>query len=511
MRYAATLIVLLAAGVLSGCGGDDGPAASSPAKLAPSGTIFYAEAAVRPGGGRGEAAAAYLGRILDTDDVGGEVSKLLNDALEDADTDVFVSYTDDIEPWLGERVSAFISEAAPEPQGAIVLEATDTDAAGAALDKIVGPEVDDRTREGVDYRVEDDTATAIVDGAVVIGTEDGVEGAIDASKGQSLAEDADYEETLDGLAEDRLAHFYLDGRALFQAIPEDVGEADAGQLEMLRNLGETTGAVSLTVEEDAASFDLRASVESLRALGFLGPSTETNASPRLLELPADASVALAFPEFGDLVAAGLEQPARLGVTAPDVAAARKGFRDLTGEDLDETVSSFGDVGLFVSGTDRASIDFGAVLESSSSDTPLTAVRAVARLARRGGEVSVRDVPGGVSFSSPELPAPVTVTSEGEEGIVVSFRRSPAAVADPGRGALGESPRLGTARERLGGDYTATGFFDVPQLLSLAESFGAAEDPSYTAAKPYLDEIGPVVQGERRDGDDLIQRFTVGLK
>lgn len=507
MRRLSALFAVLAVALGSGCGDGPGAGSSDLAKLAPSGSVFYGEVTLRPEGERKQATSAYFGRILDSENVGEEVAKLLDRALSESDRKL--SYTKDIEPWLGDDMAGFLSSVTPEPQGALVLQTTDSDAAEKTIDKLLGADAKKRTHEDVEYQEADDVAAGIVDGSVVIGTEDGVKDAIEASAGRSLDEDEDYQKALEGLEEERLAHFYVDGRKLLDGIPSAAKGLSGGERETLRRLGETTGAASLTMTEDAASFDFRGSIERLRSLGFLGPEADTNASPTLKELPAGALVAYAFPDLGGFIEAGLDDPGRLGVTEEEIAAARTGLKSVTGQDLDELVTNLGDARFFVLGNDEATLDFGAVLESPSPEKQMTALRTAARKLPPSSGVSTRPVRGGLRFTSAELPAPITVTTD-EDGLVVSFRTPPGDVASP-TDTLDDHAEFQKGVGQLGEDYRPTAFVDIAGLLALAESFGASEDGDYKQAKRYLDELGSITFGDRTDGEDSVQRVTIGLK
>jgi len=96
--------------VAPACGGSADP--GSPAEAAPVGAFVYGEATVRPQGEAGERARALLRRLLGEDDPGRAIDDLL------ADDGSGATFSEDVEPWLGERIGGFVSTVEPEAEAA---------------------------------------------------------------------------------------------------------------------------------------------------------------------------------------------------------------------------------------------------------------------------------------------------------------------------------------------------------------------------------------------------------
>jgi hypothetical protein len=101
---------VLAVAVAPACGGSADP--SSPAEAAPAGAFVYGEATVRPQGEAGESARALLRQLLGEDDPGRAIDDLFEDDRSGA------TFSDDVEPWLGDRIGGFVSKVEPEAEAA---------------------------------------------------------------------------------------------------------------------------------------------------------------------------------------------------------------------------------------------------------------------------------------------------------------------------------------------------------------------------------------------------------
>src|SRR5262249_4261947 len=98
----ACALALAAAAALIGCGGGD---AAPPARaaLAPPGAPLYAQAVVRPQGDQADLMKASFSKLLNTDNPGGFITSRLNGSLAAKK----LSYSKDVEPWLGENAGIF--------------------------------------------------------------------------------------------------------------------------------------------------------------------------------------------------------------------------------------------------------------------------------------------------------------------------------------------------------------------------------------------------------------------
>ncbi|MGH2987121.1 MAG: DUF3352 domain-containing protein, partial [Solirubrobacterales bacterium] len=211
LAVAASLPLLLAL-VAAGCGGDD---SAELASAAPPDAPFYAEFSLRPEGEQADAIDQFAERVAGIDDPGATIVAELDDSL--ADEGVEATYSDDIEPWLGERGALFVrsferlDEAAMTPEAAVMIEVTDADAAQDFIDRVAaadadgGAEEEERTYGDFDYRLGgEETAVGLIDDMLTVGPEDAFKVAVDAYEGESLAESEDYAQRTEALGDDLL-------------------------------------------------------------------------------------------------------------------------------------------------------------------------------------------------------------------------------------------------------------------------------------------------------------------
>ena len=98
----AAALACAAAALAGGCGGDEPP---DPATLAPPDAPLYVESIAKPEGDAKEALEGALSKLLNSDDPGGVIVDRLQNELDSEQTEI--SYSEDIEPGLGERAGLF--------------------------------------------------------------------------------------------------------------------------------------------------------------------------------------------------------------------------------------------------------------------------------------------------------------------------------------------------------------------------------------------------------------------
>ncbi|MGH2984681.1 MAG: hypothetical protein ACRDK5_10605, partial [Solirubrobacterales bacterium] len=116
---AACCVVFL---VPAGCdGGDEEESVDAgPAAIVPTNAPVYFDLSVRPEGGARDGAEAAASKILGSDDPGGTLISLIEEAA--ADDDVDLNWDEDVEPWLGEKVGFFPTSLAGESEVALIAE-----------------------------------------------------------------------------------------------------------------------------------------------------------------------------------------------------------------------------------------------------------------------------------------------------------------------------------------------------------------------------------------------------
>ncbi len=508
-RILLTVTVLTTAiAFAAGCGNNEA-SSSGAASLAPAGSLVYGEATLRPEGDQKAALDDLVAKFPGEGGAGDRIGRLMEKAF--AESDSGISYEDDIAPWLGDEAAFFVWNFRPgseEADAAVLLATEDEDATVEAVEK----EGDARKTEhrGHDLYVSPDGegAAAVVEGWLVLGTPGGVKTAIDtAEDGETIEDDERYQKTLEDAPEDRLGFIYMNMPGLFQEVQGTPGAEALGQF---RKMFEEPVLVTATANE--AGVRLEGTVPAALMTGFPIVAEGTGTAG---ELPADSWLAMAQPDLGKTMEGYL-----------DLVGSSMGFRDViqqqleaaTGLDLERDVISWmGDWGAFVRGRSVAELDGAVVIETKDGAASGRFIDALARLARENAEPGMRvsplELPGGgegITARGGDLDKPVHLFQR--DGKVVAAYGDAAAqdAIDPGE-TLADSPDFSQAEEALGGDYELSFYFAVEPILALAESEGAGSDEDWQELKPYLEPLGALVSGARKDGDKLRSAFGLTVK
>ena len=133
-RILLTLTALLSAvAVATGCGNDD-PGASGAPSLVPAGSVVYGEATLDPEGDQQAAINSLIEKFPGQGSAGDRIRGLLEQAFSKSDTGL--SYSKDIEPWLGDQAAFFVSSLEGGSGDAALLVKTDDEGkAGDAIEK----------------------------------------------------------------------------------------------------------------------------------------------------------------------------------------------------------------------------------------------------------------------------------------------------------------------------------------------------------------------------------------
>ena len=508
-----TLLCALAAAFAAGCGSSSGGGGNDdPAALVPAGAPLYAEATVRPQGKLRSDAEAALRKILRTNDPGAKITSALEDASKQGGD---VSFKDDIEPWLGDRVGAAVTafHGGSDADYVLVIASKDDGKANDALGKEKGTVK--RSYKGVDYRynAKDKTAAAVFDHRAVIGTESGLKSSIDASKGDSLAEASGLRAVRSKVAPDRLGLFYLDVQGLFRTISQSTS-SDPQVGAVLQSLA---GAAPKTI---GAALQAQADQLRVDAVSIGTPKSSTTGASGadvLAGLPADSWVGLGVANLGQTLDRVVQTIASAGgLTGVGVKAVLGQFQQQTGLDLRKDVLSWmGDAGIYVAGTTKSDLRGALVVKTSDPAKTQRALGVLERLARRGGDARIRSLRGagiddGFTIESSSGPS-VHVALAGDKLVVGVGRKSVIAeAAAPGQ-KLGSAPAFTDAAGKLGNGLRPSFFLDFQQVVKLLEGF-VGTDADFQKAKPYLDTFGAIVAGGKDEGDGVTRsRFVVTLR
>jgi len=543
------LVAALTAAVALGACGDDEDTTSSegPASVVPADAPFYYEQVVNL---RGDDAARLndaLSTLLDTEDPAGDAIAMLEAELEAEGAPV--SYEEDIEPLLGDRAALFFqtfpdedelaldqpdcppsggteettplgatgegcaipSDSSDEGDGAFIIETTDEDAAREKIDEAISAgdeEVEDASHGSIDYRVDEfGDAVAVFDGFVVAGTETGVQAAIDASAGESLADSEQFSSEIEGAPADPVLLAYADVPGALDKL-EESGQVDATERglaeQALGGIADVPALMTVSADADSMALDL--------SLGIADPEQRVEAaeSELLRSLPADAWGATAVPNLGATIQTAIDQfTASAGALAPDV---EDQFRRQTGLELSELTGAIGDAALFIGGTDLLDLGGAVVIEDLDPAATADALAVLRREAQReDGEIGPLAVPGeGFAIQPPGAPQSINVVQRDDRLVIAYGDQATEDAFEPAE-TLGDSETFSGAATALGDDYSVAFFLDVQPPLDLAEATGASDDPDYVEAQPYLEHLDYLVTGALSDDDRDRVRLVIGLE
>jgi hypothetical protein len=482
----------------SGCG--DGPASSGtgPASVAPVAAPFYAEAVVQPEGAQRDNAEAILGKILDSSDGPAALRRLLDQALQKEAPGA--TYRKDVAPWLGDRIGVAVGSIGGHEAVSVIVATTDTGKALAAAHKGRKGPITKRSYRGVAYEVAaDDDATAIVGEFLVGGNEAGIKQAIDASKGDALAESDRYKAAVADAPAERLGFMYVDPKRVIDSVTS-AGGVDPQTRGLLQNaLGGAEGQPILAVvraEADAVVVEATTT--------FKGPLAAFSTQPTALmdELPADTWIALGQSDLGQALGGLVDNAGLLGIPGVTSATARFFVKQRFGIDIDKDLLSWmGDAAVFVRGTLPEDIEGGLVIEATDPAAAKAGVTKLAFLAQALGRkegVRVTGKDGNLRLRGGGLAKPVYLVAEGDR-VFVAYGETAffEAARDQGH-RLPFSDSYKAAVASLHGPKPAL-FVDLRSVWDLIDVTEQG-DPDWVKARRYLDAIASFAMAAEKDGD-----------
>jgi hypothetical protein len=500
-RILLTITALLSAiAVATGCG-NGGSSASGAASLAPAGAVVYGEATLDPSDDQQAAIDALIEKFPGQGSAGERIRGLLEKAFSESDTGL--SYAKDIEPWLGDRAGFFVASLTPgaDSSAALLVAADDEGKAQDAIEKAAKANDGKATSyKGHDYYAISGGASGVVDGWVVLGSESGFKAAVDTAEGGARIEDDDaYTKALDDAPDDRLGFVYFNTPAFVKQLQKTGAGASLGPFA---DLFKDPVLATFNATEQGVRLEATLPESLSSAFPILGDS-----GGRAADLPADSWLAIAQPDLGKTISYFVDA---FGGLAGGRDMLAQQLKAATGLDLDKDVISWmGDWSLFVRGESVAELNGALVVESSDEAASARFIDAVARLARKS-DAHVTDTDGGVTLSSPSVPEPIHLFQR-DGKVVLAYGDAAAADAlDPGE-KLGDTQAYKDAEEALGGDYDLSFYLGFEPILALVDSTGAGDDEGWQKVKPYLEPLGALVVGAKKDGDRLRSAFGITVK
>jgi hypothetical protein len=513
-RFVGVLVALVAVAVpVAGCGdassGSSGGDGADPAALLPASAPVYFEAQVRP---RGDLAAdldTVGGKVLATSDPGAKVVGWIDDALEGSGT----SYAKDVEPWLGARAGLAVTAVGSGGSGAgrgrsdvdVVgaVASKDDDAAEKFVDGRKG--VVDHEYRGVKYTYDAgrDVAAAVIDHAVVVGTDRGFKSAVDAQSGAKLADSAAFKKARETVGTAGAGFAYADPVRLFDmvagAASGKLSQGNAQSLQMFKGLLAGSGlesvAASLNVAKDAPQVDAA-------AIGVTAPVGHGDGPGAAAAVPAGSWLSIGLGDVGGTIETALKGFGGGGI---DPSILLKSLQSQLGIDVQKDLLSWmGDAALFVRGTSVSSLNGALVVNSkdpAASEAAIPKLRTLLKaLNVNVGELASSAPSGATGFSidaGSSLPSKIEVATKDDKfAIAIGPGALHDALSPPSH--LGDSDPFRAAASLLGNTKPSI-FLDIPQVTKLLSSL-AGNDEHFRKAKPTLEAFGPAAAGLSSSGD-----------
>jgi hypothetical protein len=511
--------LLLAAALLAalvGCGSSSSGAGSDstdPASLAPPDSLFYF-GVTRPEGKAAANVEALAKEIAGIDDLGGLIISELENASFDGGNEL--DYGKEIEPWLGDRAAFFprAYDGDDFTEGGGALQTTDPAAAEEFLkERVAGTDEPPREEsyEGVDYYVDPDDASVIgVVGNFLAYAEDEqtFEAMVDASDGESLADDERFGKAISEVPKNSLANVWVDIGGIVEQDGEIDSETEAGLAFLGIDPEGATAVASAIPGSDRIEIDLSSDVVDVQ------PASDN--SFLLGSMPGDSVVAVATSEVGKTFGDTIDRLDREGIPEEDIPPHElKDFFKQVGIDLESISSSVTNAASFLEGSGEENLGGAAVLITAGAAQSRKIVDEV------GAYLRVADVPGvtpidgklltGFSISNPDLgDQPLVVAADDGIHVVVSYGLHAIGRYFSRGEELSDNPVFEEATASLGG-IPISGFAQGPAALRLALGLVSEDDrEGLFEAKPYLSKIDFLALGDESTDELAKAKLVVGI-
>jgi Protein of unknown function (DUF3352) len=502
------------AALVAGCGGSGGGSGSDLAGLAPTQSTIYIEGAIQPEGQLSEDVEALAQKIAGIDNLGETIVSEIEESGVGSDDEV--DFEKEIQPWLGEKAAIFLEEYDGDDfQGyAAAIETTDAGAAQDFLDKTAessDEEVKDGSFDGIDYKVEEDgTTVGIVDDTVVLAQDEkNFKQVVEASSGESLADQDSFTSAFDQAQDGSLVDLFVDVGGL---IEQSGGTIDPEAKLFLESSGieaeNATAVASLVPGSDQVEIDFATNVAG-------DEPSSGDASQLLGSLPGGSLAAFASSEFGRQLGESLDSIDAQGIPGELEPHELKQAMKAAGIDLDKITGSVGDIALFAQGNTEKNLTGAVVLTTDDAKEATNTVSNIGLLLRASGTPGVTAISGkatGFSVRSADFGSqPLVVAAQGNRiAISLGLAASAQALSAEGGATLASNPAFKAASDSLDGT-PISGFVDGPAALALVENVLSPEEAEeLEEAKPYLEKIAFAAIGAGSSGDLTTAKMIVGL-
>jgi hypothetical protein len=515
-RLFPLVLAALAAVVVAGCGGSSDSSGTDPASFAAPGSLVYVEAELQPTGSLKSNTDAVAETIAGVDNLGEFIVEELESSTRD-EGEPF-DFEKEVEPWLGEKAAVAFKglEEGDLSEPLIAVETTDAEATQEFVDKQAKQSKDpyrDASYEGIDFKVggsEEDAIGIVGESLLIADGEAGFKAAVDASQGESLADEARFTDAFSAASDGSLADAYVDVGGLIDASESGI---DPRAQEVLKSAGidpsEATAVASAIPGEDQIEIDLSSDLGGEEA-----PSGD--ASELLGSMPAESFAAFSATGFSDQLTEAVDELDAAGIPSQGIPPNQlTSTLKAAGIDLDKIASSLEDAAVFATGSNENNLVGALVLTSSSGEAAKT-VANLGVLLRNAGAPGVTAVSSngasGFSVRSAELGNKPLVVVAKEKRVAVGYGLAPAlqGLAGAGGETLSDTGAFKEAAASLG-ETPISAFVDGPAALRLAKSLVPSGEEGFQEAKPYLKKVSYLALGTGNNGELATATLIAGLE
>lgn len=481
----------------AGCGDGESSSDLNPASVAPPGSVVYVEGTLRPTGALKSNVDSASETIAGVGNLGDLIVSELETAARDGGESL--DFEEDVDPWLGSTGAVVFQRLEDDELSdpIILVQSTDTEA----------------TQRFIDEQKPGDSgesAVGIVDDFLVIAANRRtLESVANAAEGNSLGDEARFEQTIALASGGSLADAYVDVGGLLDQGEVDIDDQVAKGLDEASIDPDTaTAVVSLTPGADQIEIDIRSDeLSDSEAKGGFAPEL-------LGSLPGRSFAGLAFSGFGEQLQESIDSIDAEGIPGVFPAGELKSGLQSAGIDLEAISGSLEDAGVFAVGGSEASLE-GALVLTTKGTSAADSVASLESLLRLAGEPGVKPLGGrvsGFSVRTPELGPKPLVVAAGKGRIAIGYGLAATlnGLASGSGATLSDNPAYDDAVASLGG-IPIVGFADGPASLRLADSLIPPSDEDFESVKRFLRKIRFLALGSGAGVDPATAKLIVGLK
>jgi len=499
LRSSLACAALAATALIAGCGGGSSKTVDQgAATIAPANASFYIDAKLKPQGASKQNLDSFLSAVLATNDPGQKLADLISKSAKSNGKGF--DFNADVKPWLGDTAGGFAIGFAKNAPGAFAVKATDP-AKGVAFVRSQAKSATPRAYNGVSYQVDEKgQAFGAIGDFVVGGDEAAFKAAVDASKGNSLADSNQFKGAVADAPSDALGRGYLDLKQLEGYVAAQQGAPSSTVEQVASKLGVSD---SLVVSASAAG--PKTVGLDVRGLGALG-----GAPPSLIsKLPADSTFAFGVSNLGGGLKGLLDKIESAGIPGLPKGAISAGISLQAGIDLQSVLPWMGDAAVFIRGNHPTNVDGALVIQSKDDTAAAKTMQSLRLLVQKTG----RRTPGplklgtggnGFTLTDRRFPQPLNFVQQNGLFVIGVGQAATQEALTPGK-TLASSPEFKASTAALGGN--AAFYASSAGLLSLFQRGPKVTAARLAQAKTYLDRLSFLAAG----GQNGALRIVLGAK